>query len=247
MDYDHLLELVKKRRSIRRFKPDPIPEDTIHQIIEVARWAPSGFNMQPWEFVMVRNPELKEEIVKLVNDYRRTYYPRMEETRESWQKISMRLEQKGPLDWSQAPVFIVLFGDTRVQKGLPMAVRYDARKCQSIFTSSLAGAFIYMHLAAASLGLASQWVSAVQVPIVHCLLKNLLGIPEFLEIYDMMAVGYPAAKPRPKFMRPLESVIHFDHCTQEDFRTDAKTWDFIKRTRAWAIAAIRRGADKDLA
>ena len=47
MNYDSLLELVKKRRSIRRFKPDPIPDENIEKIIEVARWAPSGFNMQP--------------------------------------------------------------------------------------------------------------------------------------------------------------------------------------------------------
>jgi len=45
MEYDGLLELVKKRRSIRRFKPDPIPDGYIEKIIEVARWAPSGFNM----------------------------------------------------------------------------------------------------------------------------------------------------------------------------------------------------------
>jgi nitroreductase len=54
MDYETVLELVKKRRSIRRFKTDPIPDDYIDKIIEVARQAPSGFNTQPWEFVVVR-------------------------------------------------------------------------------------------------------------------------------------------------------------------------------------------------
>ena len=47
MDYDQLLELVKRRRSKRRFKPDPIPDASIERIIEVARWAPSGFNRLP--------------------------------------------------------------------------------------------------------------------------------------------------------------------------------------------------------
>jgi len=56
MDYEGLLELVKKRRSIRRFKPDPIPDEYLDKILGVARWAPSGFNMQPWEFVVVRKP-----------------------------------------------------------------------------------------------------------------------------------------------------------------------------------------------
>ncbi len=41
MNYEGLLELVQKRRSIRRFKPDPIPEEYLDKIIEAARWAPS--------------------------------------------------------------------------------------------------------------------------------------------------------------------------------------------------------------
>ena len=59
MDYDGLLELVKTRRSIRRFKPEPVPDEYINRIIEAARWAPSGFNSQPWEFVVVKKPELR--------------------------------------------------------------------------------------------------------------------------------------------------------------------------------------------
>ena len=52
--YDHLLTLVKNRRTIRKFKPDPLPEGSVEKIIEVARWAPSGFHTQPWEFVVVQ-------------------------------------------------------------------------------------------------------------------------------------------------------------------------------------------------
>ena len=47
MEYDSLLQLVQKRRSVRKFKPDPIPADYIDKIIEVARWAPSAANSQP--------------------------------------------------------------------------------------------------------------------------------------------------------------------------------------------------------
>ena len=84
MDYAHLLELVKKRRSIRRFKPDPIPDEYIEKIIEVARWAPSGFNMQPWEFVVVKKPELRKKIVQYISEYWKQAKS-MEATRESWQ------------------------------------------------------------------------------------------------------------------------------------------------------------------
>jgi nitroreductase len=70
MDYESLLDLVKKRRSIRRFKPDPVADGDIEKILEVARWAPSGFNMQPWEFVVVKKAELRKHIVDIIKESR---------------------------------------------------------------------------------------------------------------------------------------------------------------------------------
>ena len=54
MDIDHLINLLKSRRSIRAYKPDPIPDEFIQKIIEAARWAPSGGNSQPWEFIVIK-------------------------------------------------------------------------------------------------------------------------------------------------------------------------------------------------
>ena len=69
MSYNSFLELVKKRRSVRRFKPDPVPDEDIEKIIDAARWAPSGFNTQPWEFVVVREKELKDKIIDAVEEH----------------------------------------------------------------------------------------------------------------------------------------------------------------------------------
>ena len=242
MDYESLLELVKNRRSIRRFKPDPIPDEYVDRIIEAARWAPSGFNSQPWEFVVVKKPELKDRIIQLVEEYS-AQGPRMEAARDPLLRPAISLLTGGEKDYRNAPVFIILFGDTRTKIGLPMAVRFDSSRCQTIYLSSLANAFLYMHLAATTLGLASQWVSAVAVPLVHCLLKDFLGIPPELEVYDMMAVGYPAVKPRPKLMRAKDKMVHYDYCGEGDFRTGAEVYDFARRTRAWVIASHRRAAD----
>jgi nitroreductase len=243
MDYDNLLRLLKERRSIRRFKPDPIPDEYVGRIIEAARWAPSGFNSQPWEFIVVKDIELKDKIVEFVTKYRRAHYQKMELNREPEYGIPWILKPWRPMNWSIAPVFILLFGDSRTRAGLPMPVRFNREKCQSIFISSLASAFLYMHLAATTLGLASQWVSSVKVPLVHCQLKPLLGIPRELEVYDMMPVGFPAQKARPKLMRSKDEMIHYDYCGNEDFRTDEEVNDFIKRTTYWTRATLERPAD----
>jgi nitroreductase len=244
VDYDSLLELVKRRRSIRRFKLDPIPDESIDKIIEVARWAPSGFNMQPWEFVVVKKPELRKKIVEYIKEsWKQT--KSMEGTRESWQGKPWTTSGvlDAGMDFTTAPVFIILFGDTRTKVGLPMGLRYDPNRCHLIFTSSLASAFLYMHLAATTLGLASQWVSAITTPFASCMVKDLLGIPVEMEPYDMMAIGYPALHPREKFMRDPKKMVHYDDCGQEDFRNENEVKDFVKRARNWTIGTHSRKAE----
>ncbi len=241
MDYDSLLELVKKRRSIRRFKPDPIPDEYVEKIIDVARWAPSGFNMQPWEFVVVRKAELRTKIVELVEEIR-PQTMQMETARESWQGQVWKMTGLvgGEMDYATAPLFIILFGDPRTNVGLPMNVRYDTNKGNIIYTSSMANAFLYMHLAATALDLASQWISAVQTPYVHCMIKKLLGIPVEMVVFDMIALGYPALEPRPKLMRDIKTMIHYDDCGEKDFRNIEEVKEFASRARNWNIGTHRR-------
>lgn len=62
-----LIEAIKSRRSIRSFKPDPVPRSVLEQLIEISRWSPSGSNTQPWEFAILGGQalvEIKERIVK---------------------------------------------------------------------------------------------------------------------------------------------------------------------------------------
>lgn len=56
------LHLVRSRRSTRHFRPDPIPPELLDELLEAARWAPSGFNLQPTHFVVVTDPEVKAKL-----------------------------------------------------------------------------------------------------------------------------------------------------------------------------------------
>ncbi len=62
MEYDELLKLMKTRRTIRGIKPDPIPDETVDKILEAARWAPTGFNMQPLELLVIKDLSLRKAI-----------------------------------------------------------------------------------------------------------------------------------------------------------------------------------------
>lgn len=56
------IDLVRSRRSTRHFRPDPVPSELLDELLEAARWAPSGFNLQPTHFVVVTDPAVKAKL-----------------------------------------------------------------------------------------------------------------------------------------------------------------------------------------
>ncbi len=65
MEDSQVLDIILKRRSIRRYKPDPVPNQSIKKLVEACRWAPSGGNRQPWRLILIRDPK----IIKLVKAF----------------------------------------------------------------------------------------------------------------------------------------------------------------------------------
>ena len=223
--YDRLLEIVKKRRNNRKFRSDPVPEGTIEKIIEVARWAPSGFHTQPWEFVAVTDKEIRDRIVGILEQ--KSPPITNPDNKDAAVKPSFR----------DAPVFIFALCDWRAYVGLPFDVNRDDPRVASIFYSSMASTFLYMHLAAAALGLSSQWYSAAGSPATEKQIRSIIGIPEDLKIYDLMVLGYPAAPPVPKEVRGIESILHWDACGTDDFRSDEQVVKEAEATKAWCLSA----------
>jgi nitroreductase len=242
VNYDNLLELVKARRSIRRFKPDPIPDDYIEKIIEVARWAPSGYNTQPWDFVVIKDKKLREALTSF--DLHKIVLSGVSAAGSSEERIRMMARPwlDEDLDYHAAPVFIVLYGDNRFKAGLPDSGKNNPTRVQSILHSSLACALLYMELAATSLGLATQWLGGSSK--CYANLKEIIGIPEEFEPYATVPIAYPAYKSRPKLLRPMKKMVHVDFCGKDDFRTQEEVESFARKTWIWTTANHRRGADK---
>ena len=178
---------------------------------------------------MVKKADIKDRIVDILEEQRESTL-KMELTREEDLRYSSIVGRSpGPPSFAGAPVFIILCGDTRTKEAYPLRAVYSHR--DSIFVSSLADAFLYMHLAAASLGLGSQWVTSIAHPFEQSLLKELLGIPHELEIYDMMAVGYPAYQPEPRMVRKLDEMTHRDRYDKTKHRTAEEIRSFIVELR----------------
>ena len=229
MDYDSFLDLVKKRRSTHAFKPDPVPDEYVDKIIEAARWAPSGANSQPWELIVVKRIDLRERIVEIFKAQGEISYA-LEQTRKPDHRFPRyRTPPQGTPGFAHAPVLIITCGDPRTTEAYPLKAKLD--RGESNLYSSLASAFLYMHLAATVLGLGSQWISASAQDLMQARLKELLEVPYELEIYDMMALGYPTPGSRPRKVRSREEIVHHDMFDKSRIRTDQQVRDLI--TSLW--------------
>lgn len=238
MDYEEFLSFVKSRRTVREIKPDPISDDLVAKILEAARWAPTGFNMQPLELLVVKDLELREAIKTLVDDYKNNDFFPMEGTREEWQGYPWTIETHGRHDLPLAPVFILFLGDTRRRIGLPMAARLSRQKGDSIFESSLSNGFMYAWLAAHCLGLAACPISAVKYPKLQGLIKHLLNLPVHIELYDVLMVGQSAVEGElpARLVRPLEEIVHHGRAADDEFMSEDELRSQIRKLRAGCVA-----------
>lgn len=223
LDYAGLLELVKKRRSIRKFKPDMVPDELVNKILDAARWAPSGANHQPWEFIVIKDRAVKDKVAAIILDVLRNNQ-KLEFTREKDLQHPSSSRPVEELGFKDAPVFIIAVGDPRTRQAQVLAAQQE----QNSYVSSMANAFIYMHLAASALGLGSQWLSSSHQYLSQALIKQELGIPRGYDLYDMFVLGYPDHSPRPRKVRELEEIVHRNHYDTSKYRSDAEVKKFAR-------------------
>jgi len=224
MDYESFLELVKSRRSIRRFKPQPVPKETIEKILEAARYTPSAGNSQPWEFVVVENAETKNIISK---------------------NIALKLKDEVKTDPTvtrgvavqpflfTAPVIIAICGDPRLEDIYPMWMDRSV-----LLRQSLSNCIYTIQLAAACFGLATAWATIQGGP-TEAVVKKVLGIPEGYTVDHIVPLGYPdeeseykepmlrVVKERARFRRELKEMVHYKHYDIGKFRSDEEVKKFI--------------------
>ncbi len=247
MYYDELLELAKSRRTVRALRPDPVADEAIDKALEVARWAPTGFNMQPAEFLVLKDLELRTAVKRIVDEWIESDFYVLEATREEWQGPAWTLESRGRVSCPLAPVYILILGDIRRSAGLPMNARYCRQKGESIFESSLANALMYLWLALHSLELGAQPVSAVKNERVQGLVKHLLALPDFMYVYELLAVGYSAIDggPPAKLMRHLDEVVHRELPRDDEFLSEEEVRNQIRKLRMGNVARHARAGSTE--
>lgn len=250
MNYEEFLKLVHERRNIRKYKSDPVADEDILKIIECARWAQSGGNGQPWEFIIVKDQVTKERIVEIEHAYHEMVW-QIERTRVREIRHLAYLDgpPTGLPGFRDAPVIIVVLGDRRTAQASILATHFlhNEGGPDAHFLKNMANATQIMQLAAASLGLASMWLSVNEIS--EGPLRKLLDIPEELAIHTLVPVGYAAIEPKPVYRRGLEEIIHYEKYDRTRFRTGGDIYQFLvalRRNTASAYSMFNKKAqDKE--
>ncbi len=224
MNYEELLDLVKNRRSIRAFTDDPVSDDTVGKIIEAGRWAPSGANSQPWEFIVIRDQATKDQMAVWAREYQEITHQAELTRPEELRWASAARPVSDPV-FKTSPVLVLVVGDPRVSRSFPLLTYVERDEMNLI--SALASALLYMTLAATSLGLGSHWASLVASAYPSTMIRDLLGIPDGYRIYDMLGLGYPAMEPKPRLVRDRQAMTHLERFDQDKYRTDDQIREWL--------------------
>ena len=236
MNYDKFFELLRYRRSIRRFKPDPISDDTVIKILDAAHYAMSGANSQPWEFIVIKDPKVKKKIYEIYQkDLELTWaleQQRIPEYRHPAFNIPPEEKNKafGMLaNWREAPVYIAILEDPRKQWGSVMVAHGDLfySSSRNILSATMGHLSMTIHLAAASLGLGSQRVDVIH----EQAYKEALGYPEPIRLNIIVPIGYRAYEPGPPQRLPLEDLVHFDRYDMKKFLRNDDFLKYLERIR----------------
>jgi nitroreductase len=193
MDFD---EVVVRRRSIRKFREDPVPEKALLKVLEAGRCAPSAGNSQPWLFIVVTDVDVKQKIAEVCTEFSRKAWAEFSPERArylaarggSWDKSSM----------VKIPVLIVVCYE--VSEGLR----------EELVLGSAWAAIENMLLAATAEGLGNCIYTFYGNEEEHKL-KEILCLPKKHRIASIVQLGYSAVDPPSPSRKTLNTIVHYQH------------------------------------
>ena len=192
---------MRTRRSVRRFKPDAVPEPVIQTILATATFAPSAHNRQPWRFVVLAMQSTKERLANaMAVDFERDL------TRDGVppEKIQAQINRSRERIRS-APLAILLCLDMTEMDSYPDQKRRDAETRMAV--QSVAAAGLQLLLAVHAQGLGGVW--ACWPLFAQETIQRTLDLPVAWEPQGMFFIGYVDGKPQPRQRKPLAQVAIF--------------------------------------
>ena len=229
--YEHLMNVIRNRVTVRKFDDNyRVPNDHFRLILEAARHAPSGANTQPWQYIVVRDSAVKQQI---------TDYSVAEQRFRA--KAKMKFPTPDYRGLATAPGFVVVCSDMRWIEAFPV-FREGSRKgaeldqmyrqnAERILLQSVAASTMSAHLAATALGYCVWWVTAIGQEEAQRAMRPILNIPEDISVLDLFLFGPPAQEPYKRWKKEIGEISSWDEFDPAHHMTNQQISDWIKTTR----------------
>jgi len=221
-----LMEVVRTRMTNRAFAPCDIPREHFEMILEAARHAPSGANAQPWHYVVVTDAAVKQSIGQCFVD-----------EQQHRAKLRMGFPTPNYNGVKTAPGLIVIAADFRFIRAFPVLNdgsdldRLYRQNAERILLQSVAASTMSAHLAAAALGYAVWWITAIGQDDIQQKIRPMLGVPDELAIIDVMCFGPPAKPSYKRWKKTLPQIMSWDRFDVANHMSDAQVEEWIRTQR----------------
>jgi len=193
-----LQPFLRSRRSIRRFRPDPIEPALVRGLLEAARWAPSPHNRQPWRFVVLQEADSRQRLAQAMGERLRA-----ERLADGADPQAVQADVSRSYDRiTGAPLAVLLCMTLEQMDRYPDARRSRAERRMAVQGVAMAGQNLL--LAAHAAGLGACWICApLFAPEV---VRQVLELPEDWDPQGLVVLGWPAESPPERERTPLEQV-----------------------------------------
>lgn len=187
-----IIEMIKTRRCVREYKNEPVSDEDIKFLIDCARYAPSGFNMQPWSFLVIKNRDVMRRLSESGKKAMIPLLEPMKDTSKTASNFLVFLKTKGTDMFYNAPVLVIILGN----KNAPTVDVDCAMAAQN------------MMLAAHSKGVGGCWIGGVLPALMDESILKELGAPPGYKAVAPLIFGYPKGKtPVPQKIEPAVKWI----------------------------------------
>ena len=217
-------DVVRKRRSVRKFEAGrTIGRDALQRIVDCGRWAPSGANVQCWDFIVIDDAEVRDRVMAVFLKQAQ----RLVDHAKGFPAVKKTY-------LSNTGAIVLVLGDPRWKACFPHATtkeldaEYRANN-EAIFLCSLGAAIQNIQLGVAAEGLTSAWLSGGGEDETNRELAELLGYPSWMKAYGTIPIGYPAVDQNMRYRRPLSQSLHWNAYEPRQYRRHAQI-DFYEST-----------------
>jgi 5,6-dimethylbenzimidazole synthase len=225
--YNALMDVICGRMTNRAFAQNyEVPREHFELILEAARHAPSGANAQPWHYIIVNDPSVREALTKCFLD-----------EQQHRAKLHMGFPTPNYSGVKTAPGLVVVCCDYRFVRAFPVLLDGSAedkvyqQNAERILLQSVAASTMSAHLAAAALGYAVWWITAVGQEAIQAKIKPLLGVPQDLSIIDIMCFGPPLKPSYKRWKKTLDQIVNWERFNPTNYMTTEQIDEWIENTR----------------